>query len=239
MNYAIKPGDVWAYAWARMPAILRDNAALYGALFLCGVALTVWTASRQNVHTASVEWIAGIAALGATVRGLQPSYRMRASTVFWIVVFYLCAILAAVLVIVGPLLLLTLAHQFTSAAIWLLILIPVVWIGVKLSAAPPLFVLHESQGDTILTATKEAWSRISGERWLQLFSTQLVIALAAGITIGALCLPLLTLAPHGVLLATSVYYALALPTTAFSMAITVAIAASTEPSRAIASDNAP
>lgn len=237
----LKPGDAWDYPWRRMPAILRDNGVLFTVLFICGVVWTIWSSTPQSFHTVYIEWIAGIAALGAAFRGLQPTYRMRPSTIGWIFAFYLGASLLASLLIGLPGILLLFAHQYTLAVTWLLtLLIPMIWIGVKLLATPAFFVLHESEGGTISNAIKLSWQRISGERWLRLFSIQVVIGLCCMLFVALLSLPLffvlrgfLGVAP------TCVYYAIALPAAAFSMTATLAVAASTEPAVMSASDSLP
>lgn len=239
MIVQVKPGDVWEFAWQRMPAILRDNLLLYIMLLVVGVALTSLGSTPSNFHTASVEWIAGIAALGAAVRGVVPTYAMTLRAAALVILFYVLAFAGAFVVIATPIVISLWLRQLIL--LWFLLpeLFAMLWIGVKLSAAPAFFALQQNRNVTIFAAMRLAWQRISGERWAQLFSVQLVLGIGAAVIIATLSLGAL-FGLHGspraaVILASSAYYVIVIPTMALSMALTVAIAASSEPATVSAS----
>lgn len=229
----VKPGDVWEFAWQRIPAIMRDNLLLYLVLLLVGVALTSWSSTARSFHTAGVEWIAGIAALGAAVRGVVPTYAMTLRTAAWVTLFYMLFSIGAVVAIATPVLV---ALWFRQAALaWILLpeIVAILWIAVKLSATAAFYALHQDRNLTIFSAMRLSWQRISGGRWAQLFSVQMIVGIGAGVIITALSLSAL-FGLHrnptaAVILASSAYYVIVIPTTAFSTALTVAVASSSEP----------
>jgi len=174
--------EAFRFGWNKLGVVLIEGWWLYLAVFIAGVGLAAWGASDTRLQTEPIEWIAGIAALGAATRYAFPSFRLSIRTVLGAIAVDLLCIGAMLVLLPTPFVVALLAHAPAVLLVYVVLLPVGIWASVKFACAQAFYTLRSGEGTTsVFGAIRESWFFLSDENWLRGIGLPLLICLVAAL----------------------------------------------------------
>jgi len=166
--------DLYWFGWRNLGGALREHGWFYLPLAVLAAWLSVTRQPAAQIAASYINVLAFIPALAFASRLARPSVGIHARE--------LLGLLGIWAIVDGSLwIFIELARIWNALLIALLFLfIPYVWIAVKLSLAPAIFLLR-SPSASIRDAFRSSWEYVEDDRWLRIFGLQILISLPVGV----------------------------------------------------------
>lgn len=168
--------ELYTFGWHKLADALREHAWFYVLLALVAAGLSAITRPTVPFSAADINLLAFIPALAFATRLARPDFQMKAKEVLGLLViwFIVNGVFSA---------LVALARIWNALLIVLLfIIIPYVWIAVKLTLAQPIYLLR-SPSESILDALSDSSNYVEGDTWWRIVGLQILIVLPAAIIV--------------------------------------------------------